>query len=221
MFKSTTLALYFGYPAQSRGEGLPLCLAGTSLWNLVCLLTELVSFFVLQKMKPKSKFLVSVIFSNLISNYQITLRRGNPVLLAVETMTEYQSQYHILQSGKHLSIFLSNVVFQKPLSSLHLKAVLSLPDRDYCIALLFYFSKGNGREDLMRASWFQFHSYQLPSLSPVNVNLNWKITWQSDSHFLWKRKTFQNAMDCILSSRKAPEITLFFAKFRNLQWYYV
>lgn len=31
MFKSTTLALYFGYSAQSQGEGLPLCLAGTSL----------------------------------------------------------------------------------------------------------------------------------------------------------------------------------------------
>lgn len=49
----------------------------------------------------------------------------NPTLLAMKTVTTFQSQNHTYQFRNN-SIFLSNVAFKKPLCSLHLKLVLSL-----------------------------------------------------------------------------------------------
>lgn len=63
-------------------------------------------------------------------------------------MTTFQRQYHHLQSGKHLCVFLSNVAFWSSsvayiLNPAYLDQAETIPE--HC----FYFSKGNEREDLM------------------------------------------------------------------------
>lgn len=123
-----------------------------------------------------------------------------------------ETDYHIqkpntfCRSLVHLYVFLNGVVIWKMTVEL-----VNTAGRAPCSTDFFFYEIQNIFDKLLK---FQFNSYQLPSLSLLNLNISWKIMHDLDANFI-SGHLFQYAWELHYLLEFIP----FPSKFRDMQWY--